>query len=38
MSDLEDKYKDYNELVKQSDKLNEDIAKNTKKYNNEIEE
>jgi hypothetical protein len=38
MSDLESKYKDYNDLLKESEKLNEDIAKNTKKYNDEIEE
>jgi hypothetical protein len=37
MKDLEDSYKDYNDKIKESEKLNESLAKNTKKYNDEIE-
>ena len=37
MKDLEDSYKDYNAKIKESEKLNESLAKNTKKYNDEIE-
>jgi len=37
MKDLEDEYKNYNNKIKESEKLNESLAKNTKKYNDEIE-
>ncbi len=38
MNWLENSFKSYNDLIKESDKLNENLAKNTKKYNDEIEE
>jgi hypothetical protein len=37
MKDLEDEYKNYNNKIKESEKLNDILAKNTKKYNDEIE-